>query len=161
MLIKRFKSEAGYSLVEVMVAIMILAVAIIPMVSMFDAGLNAAVRGSNYDRARALAKKQMESVQTLSYDVVKNTYPGPSCTPAGFSGGESNTTGCTVPAAQDPKGVFSGFTYEVRKQYVTLPLGGAGVQALANSATDTSMLRVTITVRWGTNSYSISSIKAR
>ena len=152
---------SGYSLIEVMVAIMILAVAIIPMVSMFDAGLTAAVKGSNYDRARALAKKQMESVQTLSYEVVKNTYPGPSCTPAGFSIGESNTTGCTVPAAEDPKGVFSGFTYDVRKRYVTPPVGGAGVQSISNSATDKSMLRVTLTVRWETNSYSISSIKAR
>ena len=36
---ERFKSESGYSLVEVMVSIMILAIAIIPMVGMFDLGL--------------------------------------------------------------------------------------------------------------------------
>lgn len=163
MLAERLKSESGYSLVEVMATILILSIAIIPMVGMFDAGLRSATLGSNYDKARALAKKQMESVQTLSYDAVKNTYPGPSCTPVAFSGsGESNTTGCTVPAAEDPKGVFSGFTYEVRKQFLTPSVGGAGVQSLTTSSTDRSMMRVMITVRWGTNnSYTTSSIKVR
>ncbi len=159
----RWKKEDGYSLVEVMATIVILSIAIIPMVGMFDAGLRAATLGGNYDKARALAKKQMESVQTLSYDAVKNTYPGPSCAPAAFSvSGESNTTGCTVPAAEDFRGVFSGFRYEVLKQYVTPSAGGVGIQSLSNSSTESSMLRVTITVKWGTNnSYKTSSIKAR
>jgi prepilin-type N-terminal cleavage/methylation domain-containing protein len=51
---KRLKNEAGYSLVEVMASIIILAVAILPMVGMFDMGLTSATRGSNYDKARAL-----------------------------------------------------------------------------------------------------------
>lgn len=158
----RFRTqEEGYSLVEVMVSILLLSIAIIPMVTMFDTGLKTATFGSNYDKARSLAKKQMENVQTLSYDTVKNTYPGPSCTVTPFSGGLSETTGCAVPAAEDPKGVFSGFTYEVRKQYLTPSAGGAGVQSLANSSTDTNMMRVTITIRWGSNDYSTSSIKAR
>ncbi len=146
---------------EVMVSIMILTIAIIPMVGMFDAGLRASVVGSNYDKARALAKKQTETVHTLSYDTVKNTYPGPSCTPASFSGGLSYTTGCTVPATEDPKDIFSAFTYDVRKQYVTPSAGGAGVQSLPNSTTDSGMMRITIEVKWGTNAYSISGIKAR
>ena len=59
------RSESGYSLVEVMVAMMILAVAIIPMVGMFDAGLRAAVAGSNYDGARALANEKLEGIRAL------------------------------------------------------------------------------------------------
>ncbi len=60
MLAERLRGESGYSLMEVMVSIMLLTIAIIPMVAMFDMGLNAATRGSNHDKARALAKKQLE-----------------------------------------------------------------------------------------------------
>lgn len=49
---KRLREESGYSLVEVMVSIIILAIAILPMASMFDMGLNSATAGSKYDKAR-------------------------------------------------------------------------------------------------------------
>ena len=41
---------------EVLASIVILSLAILPMVGMFDMGLNSAIRGSNYDKARALAR---------------------------------------------------------------------------------------------------------
>lgn len=47
-------------MVEVLAAIVILSLAILPMVSMFDAGLRAAVLGGNYDKARALANSNLE-----------------------------------------------------------------------------------------------------
>lgn len=71
--------ESGYSMVEVVVAILILSIAILPMVSMFDAGLRAAVLGGNYDKGRALANTNLESVKGLSYTEVVTEYPpGPS-----------------------------------------------------------------------------------
>ena len=66
---KRLKDESGYSLVEVMVAIMLLAIAIIPMVSMFDAGLRAAVLGGNFDQARAIAGEELEEVRALPFRI--------------------------------------------------------------------------------------------
>ncbi len=50
-MIKRLKDETGYSLVEVIASIIILSIAIIPMVGMFDMGLNAATSSGNYDTA--------------------------------------------------------------------------------------------------------------
>lgn len=47
------KEERGYSLIEVMVSIIILALAILPMVGMFDMGLHGVTASSNYDKARA------------------------------------------------------------------------------------------------------------
>jgi prepilin-type N-terminal cleavage/methylation domain-containing protein len=73
-LIRRLKTEAGYSLVEVMVAIMILLIAIIPMVSMFDTGLKTATLGSNYDRARALADTNLDKVRSLPWSTATVTY---------------------------------------------------------------------------------------
>ncbi len=81
---KLYKGEGGYSLVEVMVTIVILAVAIIPMVAMFDAGLRAAVLGGNYDKARALANTNLEEVKTQSFSDVETLTSCPD-TATGFS----------------------------------------------------------------------------
>ena len=61
-------TESGYSLVEVMVSMIILTIAILPMAGMFDMGLNSATRGSNYDKARALANLKMEEAKSLPFD---------------------------------------------------------------------------------------------
>lgn len=60
---RNLKSEAGYSLVEVLAAIVILTIAIIPMVTMFDVGLRSATTSGNYDKARALANSNLETVK--------------------------------------------------------------------------------------------------
>lgn len=150
-MIKRLKSECGYSLVEVMVAIMLLGLAIIPMVGMFDAGLRAAVLGGNYDQARALAGKQIERVQSLSYGTVKTSFPNSTAT---FdSSGESLVTGLT-------DSDFPNFTYDVKRQYVSIPAAGGSTFDL--SSTDRGLMRVTITVRWDTNKeYSTTGLITR
>lgn len=64
-------------MVEVLAAIIILSLAILPMVSMFDASLRAAVLGGNYDTGRALANEKLEEIKALSYAEAVNRY-GPS-----------------------------------------------------------------------------------
>ena len=73
--VKRLRDESGYSLVEVMASIIILAIAIIPMVGMFDMGLNSATRGSNYDKARSLANLKMEEAKSLPFAIVRGNFP--------------------------------------------------------------------------------------
>ena len=156
----RFREESGYSLVEVMASIMILAIAILPMVSMFDMGLNSATSGSNYDKARAFANSQLEQVKNLSYADVRDNFPiasstprTPSSTPPGT--GNYTSSALPVPArAQLP----SGSNYTVTKQYVLVP-DGAAVN-LANANTDQRMMRLTVTVNWSGNSYTASGIRA-
>jgi prepilin-type N-terminal cleavage/methylation domain-containing protein len=153
------KNEAGYSLVEVMASIMILAVAIIPMVGMFDMALNAATRASNYDQARALAKKQLEQAQSLSYGTVKISFPNAPCI---FNdSGLCEVENLELPVAEDPDGEFDNFRYAIRKQYVT-PSGSTFV----NADDDTGMMQITVEVGWGgdnfdDNTYTATDIKAR
>ena len=130
--IKLIKSESGYSLVEVMASIMILAIAIIPMVGMFDAGLNAASRGGNYDKARALANQQLETAKSLPYETVRDSFPNgtPAPNPAVTSSGQS---------APD------GFSYTVTKRFID--------SEFANSSTDVGMMKITITVSRAGNTY--------
>ena len=139
---KRFHEESGYSLVEVMASIMILAIAILPMFAMFDTGLHSANRGSNYDRARALANKQLEQAQSLSYGTVRTSFPNAPC--AFDNNGRCEVGNLEVPAAEDPGGEFDNFRYAIRKQYVE-PSGDGFV----NAEDDTGMMQITVVVGWG------------
>jgi prepilin-type N-terminal cleavage/methylation domain-containing protein len=147
-LIKALKSESGYSLVEVMASIMILAIAIIPMVSMFDAGLRTATMGGNYDKARAFANQQMEQAKSLSYDAARDSFPAASTTP-----NPSSSSMLTVPSAV---GLPSGSTYTVVKRYVD-----ASGSSFSTAGSDQGLMRITITVNWSGNSYTTVGLKAR
>lgn len=69
MLLRRFaREEAGYTLVELLVAILLLSIAIIPMVGMFDAALRAANTSSSYDEARSLANGKLEELRSLPFE---------------------------------------------------------------------------------------------
>ena len=144
MIRKLLKDEAGYSLVEVMASILILAIAIIPMASMFDAGLNAASRSGNYDKARAFANQRLETAKSLSYEDARDKFP--------TSGSTPNPT-YTSPAQTSsvPQGLTS---YTVTKRFID--------EQLANSSTDKGIIKVTVTVNWGDGqSYSTTGVVGR
>jgi Tfp pilus assembly protein PilV len=154
---KRLKEEIGYSLVEVMASIIILSLAILPMVGMFDTGLKTATAGSNYDKARALANLKMEEAKSLPFDStdttaqdVKDTFPEAAGTTTAYTSGSYESAWKTVtgPASAD----FTGFRYKVRKQYMTQPsqTPGSPSQTFGTSTSATSLIRVTVTVGWGT-----------
>jgi Tfp pilus assembly protein PilV len=132
-------SESGYSLVEVMAAIMILTLAILPMVGMFDAALHAAVLGGNYDRARALANEKLEEVRALPY-----SQPG----------GAVDSVIEKHPPGTPATGTEGVFTYTVRTEFV-----GTG---FANPAPSypTSQMRVDVEVEWQGKSYTTAGFVA-
>ena len=78
------KSAAGYSLVEVMVAMVVLTVAVVPMVGMFDAAIGAADASADYDKARTCAVQKLEHLKSLPYDAVDGGLQGGVCDPSGF-----------------------------------------------------------------------------
>ncbi len=156
-MIRRLTDEAGYSLVEVMASIMILTIAIIPMVGMFDMGLETANKGSEYDKARTLANRKLEQAKGLTYAQVKDGFPIASSTP-GSDG--SYTSSYLVSAGAD----FTGFEYRVEKQYLTQPplVPTSSSQSFSTSSSDQAMLKVTVTVRWdGSKTYSTSGVVAK
>ena len=81
----RTRRESGYSLVEVMAAIVILTTAIIPMVGMFDAALRAVSTSGDYGVARACAGQKLEQLRSLPYETVSAGLPDGTCEPSGFS----------------------------------------------------------------------------
>lgn len=76
--------ESGYSLVEVMVAMVVLTVAVIPMVGMLDAAIRATNASGDYDEARTCAVQKLEHVKSLPYATVADSLPGGVCDPSGF-----------------------------------------------------------------------------
>jgi len=76
--------ESGYSLVEVMVAIVVLTVAVVPMVGMFDAAIGAADASADYDKARTCAVQKLEHLKSLPYEAVEGGLQGGVCNPSRF-----------------------------------------------------------------------------
>lgn len=133
-MIRFFKNETGYSLVEVLVSILILTAAIIPMVSMFDTGLKTAVLGGNYDGARALANQKMEEIKALPYNK-----------PGGVadSAVEKYSPGTTISDTSDI------YTWTVQTTFVS--------ETFSTSTTEKGRMRVVVTVTWDGNSKSITT----
>ncbi len=140
------KGESGYSLVEVMVAIMILAIAIIPMVGMFDAGLRAAVLGGDYDRARAIAGEELEEIRTLPY----NTPPNPPADSVVEIYPPGGAVACTGP-------IEAGFSCQVQTAYARMDSA-----AIVSDPDARTMIQATVTVTWGGgNSYSTTGLVSK
>src|SRR5215210_1675646 len=119
---KRMRGESGYSLVEVMVAIIIMALAILPMMSMFDMGLHSTTEGSKYDKARMLANLKLEQAKNLPFDSlddaiqdVKDNFPEDAGTVTTYNAGYYESGPKTEP------GFPTSMTYVVEKQYMQQP----------------------------------------
>ncbi len=168
---KRIKGESGYSLVEVMVAIMIMVMAILPMVAMFDMGLHSTTEGSKFDKERMLANLKLEQAKDLPFDSgddtiqdVKDNFPEDAGTVTAYDPGTGYYESGAMPA---PPGFPTSMTYVVEKQYMAQPSQDpAGLSepfekcdpdpAAApedNCDQGTNLIRVTVTVQWDGNTY--------
>lgn len=161
-MIKRLKNEDGYSLVEVVVSILLLSIAIIPMVGMFDAGLKASSTSGNYDKARSFANEMLENAKSGTYAATRDSFPVASSTPSG--GGSYTSSDLSVPVSV---GLSDGSTYEVVKQYLdpagsaSNPISASGTASFgATSGTDQGLMRVTVTVKWNGNEYKNAGVVA-
>lgn len=147
-MIKELRGESGYSLVEVMVAIMILAIAIIPMVGMFEAGLRAAVTGSNYDRARAIAGEELEEIKALPFRI--DNPDGVVDSAVEFFRPVNN--GGVVKDCSAP--IDAAFTCKVRTAYLN-------PTTLLEDGTARTMMKVQVTVTWNGGDYTTTGLASK
>jgi Tfp pilus assembly protein PilV len=153
---KRLKEESGYSLIEVLASMVLLTIAIIPMLGMFDTGLRGITTSSNYEKVRALANLKMEEAKSLPFDSadnaiqdVKDNFPEPA------GGTLSNYDDGPGLDRSDPKtepGFPNSMTYVIDKQYMQQPTASGDWQK-DTSGTPTGLIRVTVTVNWNGNTY--------
>src|SRR5215208_73728 len=140
------RRESGYSLVEVMASIIILSLAILPMVGMFDMGLQTATKGSNYDKSRALANLKLEEAKSLPFASLQDTFPVAGSTPDATTGYYDSGF---IPASAP----YTNFQYRIEKQYMKKPATSStefqACDEIPNScSTDTDLMRITVTVQW-------------
>ena len=164
--IKRLSEESGYSLVEVMVSILLLAIAILPMFGMFDMGLNAATQSSHYDKARTLANLKMEEAKSMPFVDVKDNFPVNPSTPDTATGYyDSGFISESGPASAD----FTNFEYRVEKQYMQQPPAGSEedpadpteeFELCEPCDPPTGLIRVKVTVQWDDKSFTTFGLVA-
>jgi len=158
------REEAGYSLVEVMASIIILTIAILPMVGMFDMGLRTATTGSNYDKSRALANLKLEEAKSLPFASLQNDFPVAGSTPDAITGYYDSGF---IPASAP----FANFQYRIEKQYMKNPdTSSTEFEACDPTSTDptiacspgTDLMRITVTVQWadGNEYYTLGLVSA-
>jgi hypothetical protein len=68
-----------------MVAMVVLTVAVVPMVGMFEGAIRAANASGDYDEARTCAVQQLEQVKSLPYETVEGGLQGGVCKPSGLA----------------------------------------------------------------------------
>ena len=140
MIHRLYNEERGYSLIEVMVSIILLSVAIIPMVGMFDMGLNSASRAGNYDGGRALANSNLQKVMSLPYSSATD--------PAHYRPVNASTTPGTTVSCDT--GIY---TCGVKTYYVD--------DSFVNNSATTTKMRVEVTVSWAGGNYTTTGLKAQ
>jgi prepilin-type N-terminal cleavage/methylation domain-containing protein len=135
------KDGRGYSLIEVMVSIIILAIAILPMAGMFDMGLNGVTASSHYDKARTLANLKLEQAKNLPFTDVEGNFPDTGITTP-YDGSDWFT---------EPGADFANFQYTVYKDYMQegAPDDQTPSRDFDTSGTPTGLIRLTVEVRWG------------
>jgi competence protein ComGC len=152
------RKESGYSLVEVMVSIMIMTIAILPMIAMFDMGLHSTTTGSNYDKARMLANLKVEQAKNLPFDSddvviqdVKDNFPEDAGTITTYDAGPGKYE--TDPNNPKTEPGFPNFTYVIEKQFMqqppVVPEDADPIDWTPDTSdTPTNLIRVTVTVQW-------------
>lgn len=149
-MIKNSGDESGYSLVEVLAAITILMIAILPMFKMFDVGLRVAENGSDYDRARTFVNSTLERAKSIPYDDLADRFPGSALLVTPNDGGtiSSTTTDADgLTGSADAEGPYPGLTYAVSKQFVDLPSSG-GNELNASDDEDEGLIKIIVTACW-------------
>jgi Prokaryotic N-terminal methylation motif len=171
LLTERIRGESGFSLVEVMVSIVIMTLAILPMMAMFDMGLHSATTGSNYDKGRMLANLKLEQAKNLPLDTLRDNFPEPA-----VCGAPDPDTGyCQSGWQTEPGADFANFQYRIEKQYMAQPSldpegededfypcppGPPDADTPCEPPTD--LIKVTVTVRWPNgNEYTTLGLVAR
>jgi prepilin-type N-terminal cleavage/methylation domain-containing protein len=164
-MIERLRQSGGYSLVEVMASIVILSIAIIPMVGMFDMGLKSANASGKYDEARALANEKLEQAKSLPYDATASTTDLKDNFP--FSAPNTQATDGSTSAAMDnttEAGVPDGLSYTVRKRHLKMASTSTTTTSLTATGASSAdgLIEVTVTVSWGDGkSFTTSGIVSR
>jgi prepilin-type N-terminal cleavage/methylation domain-containing protein len=64
------RDEAGFGLIELLIALTVLSIGILALFAMFESGIRSATRASTVTTAGALADREMENFRAIRYDSI-------------------------------------------------------------------------------------------
>jgi prepilin-type N-terminal cleavage/methylation domain-containing protein len=64
------RDEAGFGLIELLIALTVLAIGILALFAMFESGIRSVTRASTVTTAGALADREMENFRAIRYDAI-------------------------------------------------------------------------------------------
>ena len=135
------REDAGFTLIELIVALSIIAVGVFGTMQVFLGSLNTTASSDARTRATAIATREVESMRSLPYASVGFASTAPGFVPAVTEDGRSYPTVIVVEPIAQPDGadeVTRGVTYGIRRDIVWMPLG----------VVSTAFKRVIATVSW-------------
>ena len=74
MKILRKNIQSGFTLMEILIAVAVLAIGVVAVVNLFPVGLQAARRTANFSDAAALAQRQMELYRAYGYGEIDDMF---------------------------------------------------------------------------------------
>lgn len=94
----RFRSEAGFGLVELMIALIVLAVGILATIGVFQTSLLHLGRATKVSTAAAVGEQQMENFRAVKFDAIglEPTAFATAVTDSTFTGDTACKSTCTV-----------------------------------------------------------------
>ncbi|PKN01409.1 MAG: hypothetical protein CVU77_05520 [Elusimicrobia bacterium HGW-Elusimicrobia-1] len=137
----RLKSRAGFTLVEVMVAVSIISIAFLAAVSTFNTITNAIQSTKNRTLATNLAQEKIQILRQISYNRLMVT-PSPSYRT------DLSTTVAYDTAYYPPEAILEGGVMYERLTYVQMAAEVGNVLKYFGSTPDTGMKAVTVSVVW-------------
>ena len=155
----RLRSERGFGLIELLMAMVMLNIGILAIVAAFNTGIITLNRASRITTAAALADKTLESYRALTYGCIYENTPGTDSTYTGDSAYDATygiTTGTSCgtapPLASGNQAGADRKNYRV-DTFVTWacslgnPSGGGASPQCATAGSGRPMKKVTVVVR--------------
>jgi uncharacterized protein (TIGR02598 family) len=110
------RRKNGFTLLEIVIALAILAIGLVGILSLFPVGFEASRRASMLTEATIHAQQKMEEFKQEGYDYLNTTYTGN--TPSGYTdfGDNSGLEWQVTVSEIDPPGNLKSVTLDVRWQ---------------------------------------------
>jgi prepilin-type N-terminal cleavage/methylation domain-containing protein len=143
---KRMKNRPGLTLIEVMIAVLLLSFAVTVFASLYPLAMRLRSKSENTTRATTLCQQKIEQVRAFPYTSLKYS---------GLQGG----------GVIDASPASSPFSFTTIDGLATKLPQGTGSLTLSNPGSDPDLTQITVTVTWGGlvqggNSVTVSTLVA-
>ncbi len=148
----RKNRESGFTLMEILIAVAVLAIGVVAVVNLFPVGLQAARRTANFSEAAVLAQRAMEFYRGEGYDEIHDLYTGHLPYPDGWK--DPGTDDVYIPAPTDITelerggGMEGAWPFDENPDYSRRIVISEHVDDVENFHLDPDIYKLTLFIYW-------------